>query len=252
MAFCTGKSLLVTGATGGIGKALSELAISDGYTLIIHYHTKGDEADRLISLANDHHLKAYKFQADLSKELEVENMFSFISEKVGRIQGLVNNAGTLFHKSRLEDMEYSRLKLTLETNILNYMLCCKYAIKQMSIKHGGNGGSIVNVSSAASRLGSPNEYVDYACSKGAIDSLTIGLANELCDDQIRVNCVRPGFIYTDIHSKSGDIVRVNKLQHLIPLKRGGQPFEVAEAIMWFISEKSSYSTGAFLDVAGGK
>jgi NAD(P)-dependent dehydrogenase (short-subunit alcohol dehydrogenase family) len=179
-------------------------------------------------------------------------MFDEIDAKLGVISDLVNNAGVLYHKSRLDELSIDRLHSVFNINVIGYILCSKYAIKRMSTRYGGNGGKIVNVSSAASRLGSPNEYIDYAASKGAIDSLTRGLSLELASEKIRVNAVRPGFIYTNIHSKSGDANRVDKLKELIPLKRGGTAIEVAKAIMWLLSNDSAYCTGSFIDIAGGK
>jgi NAD(P)-dependent dehydrogenase (short-subunit alcohol dehydrogenase family) len=165
---------------------------------------------------------------------------------------LVNNAGVLDRQARLEEMDATRLNRIFTTNITGCFLCAREAVRRMSKRHGGKGGAIVNVSSGAARLGSPGEYIDYAASKGAIDTLTIGLAKEVAAEGIRVNAVRPGFIYTDIHASGGEPGRVDRIKELVPMKRGGQPLEVANAILWLLSEQASYSTGAFIDVTGGK
>lgn len=172
--------------------------------------------------------------------------------KIGPVTALVNNAGILRPQMRVEEMDAERLNLMFSTNITGYFLCAREAIRRMSTRHGGAGGAIVNVSSAASRLGSPGEYVDYAASKGAVDTMTMGLARELASEGIRVNAVRPGFIYTDIHASGGEPDRVDRVRQLVPMNRGGQPEEVANAILWLLSDEASFSTGAFIDVAGGR
>ncbi len=191
-------------------------------------------------------------QADVSLESDVEKLFNTIDTQLGSVTALVNNVGILAKAMPLEDMNMQRLNKIFTTNITSYFLCSRAAIKRMSLAHGGAGGAIVNVSSAASRLGSAGEYVDYAASKGAIDTLTTGLSLEVARFGIRVNCVRPGFIYTDIHESSGDPNRVERLKAHIPMQRGGQPIEVAHAILWLLSDEASYVTGSFLDLAGGK
>jgi NAD(P)-dependent dehydrogenase (short-subunit alcohol dehydrogenase family) len=196
--------------------------------------------------------EAIAIQADVSKEDEILHLFSVIDSRFGNLHCLVNNAGILEHQMKLVDMDYARLQRMFKANILGSFLCCKEAIKRMSTKLGGKGGTIVNVSSIASRTGAPFEYIDYAATKGALDSLTIGLSKEVADEGIRVNAVRPAFIYTDIHADGGEPDRINRLKEGIPLKRGGLTEEVAEAILWLASEKSSYSTGIFIDVTGGK
>ena len=179
-------------------------------------------------------------------------MFAQIDERLGTIHALVNNAGVLLPQSRVEDLTAERINFILTTNVTGYFLCSREAIKRMSTRHGGRGGSIVNVSSAASRLGSPNEYVDYAASKGAIDTLTRGLSLELAEEGIRVNCVRPGFIHTQMHAAGGEADRVERLRDAIPMKRGGEPGEVAAAIAFLLSAEASYITGSFIDLAGGR
>ncbi|CAG8865704.1 putative oxidoreductase YgfF [Pseudomonas fluorescens] len=187
----------------------------------------------------------------MSVEREVERLFLEVDERLGRLTALVNSAGTVGQASRLESMDWQRISRVFATNVFGTVLCCKHATLRMSNKYGGAGGSIVNVSSAASRLGSAGEYVDYAASKGAVDSLTIGLAKEVAPDGIRVNAVRPGFIRTDFHALSGDPDRVEKLKSRLPMGRGGEPEEVAAAILWLLCEQSSYITGSFIDLAGG-
>jgi Dehydrogenases with different specificities (related to short-chain alcohol dehydrogenases) len=171
---------------------------------------------------------------------------------LGIVTALVNNAGILEQQMRLEDMDASRLNRIFTTNISGYFLCAREAVRRMSTRHGGAGGAIVNVSSGASRLGSPGEYVDYAASKGAIDTMTIGLAKEVAAEGIRVNAVRPAFIYTDIHASGGEARRVDRIKEFVPMRRGGQAVEVAYAILWLLSDEASYSTGTFIDVTGGK
>jgi len=190
--------------------------------------------------------------ADISQEEEVMELFRTVDERLGKISALVNNAGILEKKMRIEDMDAARLNRVFLTNITGSFLCAREAVKRMSTKNGGNGGAIVNVSSAAARLGSAGEYVDYAASKGAIDTFTRGLAQEVAEEGIRVNAVRPGVIDTDIHASGGEPGRVERIKASIPLKRGGRPEEVARAIMWLLSSESSYTTGALLEVSGGR
>jgi NAD(P)-dependent dehydrogenase (short-subunit alcohol dehydrogenase family) len=178
-------------------------------------------------------------------------MFTQVRERFGTVTALVNNAGTLEQQARLEEITVARLERVLRTNVIGSFLCAREAVRGMSTRHGGPGGAIVNVSSMAARLGSPREYIDYAASKGAIDSMTIGLAREVAAEGIRVNAVRPGLIDTDIHARGGEPGRVDRLSPAIPMKRGGRPEEVAEAILWLLSSKSGFTTGSFIDVAGG-
>jgi len=196
--------------------------------------------------------QAITVQADVSNEDEIIRLFSRVDADLGRVTHLVNNAATVAHASRVEEMSEFRLLKMMMTNVVGPMLCSKHALLRMSPRHGGKGGSIVNVSSAASRLGSAGEYVDYAASKGALDTFTIGLSKEVAGEGIRVNAVRPGFIFTDFHALSGDPFRVSKLEPGIPMGRGGAAEEVAEAIVWLLSEKASYATGTLIDLAGGR
>jgi NAD(P)-dependent dehydrogenase (short-subunit alcohol dehydrogenase family) len=179
-------------------------------------------------------------------------LFDEAARALGPLAGLVNNAGILERQARLEDMDMARLARVFAVNVIGALLCAREAVRRMSTRRGGAGGAIVNVSSLASRLGSPEEYVDYAASKGAIDTLTIGLAKEVAADGIRVNAVRPGFIYTEIHASGGEPGRVDRVKSMVPMKRGGQPEEVARAILWLLSDEASYSSGTFIDVAGGR
>ena len=191
------------------------------------------------------------FKADVSKESDVLKLFETVDRDLGVVAVLVNNAGILKKQMRLEEMSAERINAILVNNVTGYFLCCREAVKRMSTRHGGVGGVIVNVSSGAARTGSPNEYIDYAASKGAVDTLTKGLSLEVAAEKIRVNGVRPGLIYTDMHSDGGEPERIERLKSKIPMQRGGLPDEVAEAVYWLASEKSSFSTGNFLDLTGG-
>ncbi|WP_432699819.1 SDR family oxidoreductase [Kluyvera cryocrescens] len=196
--------------------------------------------------------KAFAVQADIGDEQQVEAMFNLLDKRPEPLTALVNNAGILFTQSRVEALSAERINRVLTTNVTGYFLCCREAVKRMAVPHGGAGGAIVNVSSAASRLGAPFEYVDYAASKGAVDTLTTGLALEVAAQGIRVNCVRPGLIYTEMHASGGEPGRVDRVKSMLPMQRGGQPEEVAQAIVWLLSEKASYVTGSFIELAGGK
>ena len=195
--------------------------------------------------------RAISVAADVALESDIINLFNKVDEQLGTVTALVNNAGILEPQMRVESMDAARLNRVFAANITGSFLCAREAIKRMSTLHGGSGGGIVNVSSGASRLGSPGEYVDYAASKGAIDTMTIGLAKEVANEGIRVNAVRPGVIYTDIHASGGEPNRVDRVKAFIPMKRGGQVIEVAQAILWLLSDEASYTTGSFIDVTGG-
>lgn len=245
------KVALVTGAGRGIGAATAELFAGKGYGVCINYKSNRLAAESLADKIRAAGGKCITVQADVSVESEVKAMFKIVDEELGVISILINNAGKLKSQSRLDQMSAERIEDILKNNVISYFLCCKEAVLRMSTRHGGFGGVIVNVSSKASISGSPHEYIDYAASKGAIDTLTKGLSVEVADEGIRVNCVRPGLIYTDIHGDGGEPLRVDRLKDFIPMKRGGEAHEVAETIYWLSSEKSSFSTGNFLDLAGG-
>jgi NAD(P)-dependent dehydrogenase (short-subunit alcohol dehydrogenase family) len=195
---------------------------------------------------------AVAVQADVSSEAAVIALFETVAEKLGPPTALVNNAATLEVQMRLESMDAARMHRMLATNVVGTMLCSREAVRRMSTRHGGAGGAIVNVSSGAARYGSPGEYVDYAATKGAVETFTVGLAREVAEEGIRVNGVRPGFIYTDLHATGGEPGRVDRVKSLVPMQRGGRPEEVAAAILWLVSEEASYVTGAFIDVSGGR
>ncbi|MGL5966691.1 MAG: SDR family oxidoreductase [Kluyvera sp.] len=238
---------LVTGASRGIGRATAILLAQEGYTVAVNYHQNAQAADEVVSLIKASGGKAFAVQADVGDEAQVEAMFAVLDEQPEALTALVNNAGILFTQSRVEALSAERINRVLKTNVTGYFLCCREAVKRM-----GQGGAIVNVSSAASRLGAPFEYVDYAASKGAVDTLTTGLALEVAAQGIRVNGVRPGLIYTEMHASGGEPGRVDRVKSMLPMQRGGQPEEVAQAIVWLLSEKASYVTGSFLELAGGK
>lgn len=246
------KNIVITGGSRGIGAATALAAADKGYNVCINYHTNQKAAEQVVESIRQKGGKAMAFPADVSVESQVKKLFEFIDNAFGQIHVLVNNVGILDKQMRVENMEASRFLQILTVNMMSCFLCSKEAIKRMSTKYGGAGGAIVNVSSIAARSGSPGEYVDYAASKGAMDSFTIGLAKEVAGEGIRVNAVRPAFIYTDIHTMGGEPGRVDRLKELIPMKRGGQPEEVAHAILWLASDQASYSTGTFIDITGGR
>ncbi|MEZ2601345.1 SDR family oxidoreductase [Kluyvera intermedia] len=240
---------LVTGASRGIGRATAILLAREGYTVAVNYHQNVQAADEVVNLIKASGGKAFTVQADVGDEAQVEAMFERLDQQQEPLTALVNNAGILFTQSRVEALSAERINRVLKTNVTGYFLCCREAVKRMTLPLGG---AIVNVSSAAARLGAPFEYVDYAASKGAVDTLTTGLALEVAAQGIRVNAVRPGLIYTEMHASGGEPGRVDRVKSMLPMQRGGQPEEVAQAIVWLLSEKASYVTGSFLELAGGK
>ncbi|MFT5218894.1 MAG: NAD(P)-dependent dehydrogenase (short-subunit alcohol dehydrogenase family) [Planctomycetota bacterium] len=246
------KVILITGSSRGIGAATAMLAAQKGFSLCLNYHQSKAAAEALLDKVKALGCNAISCQADIADEADILSMFDTIDSHFGRLDGLVNNAGILEAQSDLVDMDAGRWRRILEINVIGSFLCAREAIKRMSTQHGGNGGSIVNLSSRASTLGAAHEYVDYAASKGAIDSMTIGLAKEVADQGIRVNAVKPGLIYTDIHADSGEPGRVDRLKSAVPMQRGGSATEVAEAILWLLSEASSYTSASFIDVSGGR
>jgi len=245
-------NILITGASRGIGAATAKMLAASGHNVCVNYHQQKHKAEQLVAQIQQLGVAAIAVQADVSQEQEVLALFKCMDEQLGPITGLVNNAGMLLPQMPVEQMDAQRINQLLTTNVTSYFLCCREAIKRMALKHGGQGGAIVNVSSAASRLGAAGEYVDYAASKGAIDTLTIGLSKEVAREAIRVNCVRPGFIATDMHADGGEPNRIERVKNAIPMGRGGQPDEVANAIVWLLSDQASYVTGSFTDIAGGR
>ena len=246
------NAIIVTGASRGIGAATARLAAGRGFDVCVNYHRSADEAERVVRDCRASGAEALAVKADMAVEADVIRMFETVDGKLGQLSGLVNNAGILETQMRLENIDAARLSRVMAANVIGPFLCAREAVKRMSTKNGGAGGAIVNVSSVAARLGSPDEYVDYAASKGAIDAMTIGLSKEVAGQGIRVNAVRPGFIYTDIHASGGEPGRVDRVASGLPMKRGGQPEEVAAAIVWLLSKEASYVTGTFIDLAGGR
>lgn len=244
--------MIITGGGRGIGAASARLAAERGYAVCISYLRDEAAANAVVSGIRGKGGKAVAVAGDVAAEADVLRLFETSDRELGPLTALVNNAGIVVTRSRVEAMSADRLKLMFMTNVLGPFLCAREAIKRMSTKHGGKGGAIVNVSSGAARLGSPGEWVDYAASKGAIDTMTLGLAKELADENIRVNCVRPGFVNTGIHAGAGEPNRIERLRDSIPMKRGGEPEEVARAVLWLLGPEASYSTGAILDVTGGR
>lgn len=244
--------LLITGASRGIGAATARLAGQRGYAVCVNYRERADAARRVVADIVAAGARAVAVQADISIDHEVRRLFETCDRELGPLTGLVNNAGILEAQMRVDAMDAGRIGRVFATNVTGAFLCAREAVRRMSSRYDGRGGAIVNVSSGASRLGSPGEYVDYAASKGALDTLTIGLAREVAEEGIRVNAVRAGFIETDIHASGGDPHRIERVKHLVPLQRGGTAPEVAAAILWLLSDEASYTTGAFIDVTGGK
>lgn len=244
--------IIVTGAARGIGAATARLAACRGYRVCVNYRVNEQAAAAVVADIAERGGDAVAVQADTSRAADVERLFADVDARLGTLSALVNNVGVLGPQCRVDQLDEDRLRTVLMTNVAGHLLCAKQAVLRMSTAHGGTGGGIVNVSSAASRLGSPGEYVDYAATKGAVDTLTTGLAREVAGEGIRVNAVRPGFIHTDIHASGGDPDRVDRLRNTLPMKRGGRPEEVAEAILWLLSDQASYVTGSFIDLAGGR
>ncbi|WP_312936728.1 SDR family oxidoreductase [Stutzerimonas nitrititolerans] len=246
------RVMLITGASRGIGAATARLAAAEGYALCLNFHHRADAAQQLLEELKSTGTQAIAVAADVADETQVARLFATIDEQFGRLDVLVNNAGMLERQMRLDEMDAARLMRVFAVNVTGSFLCAREAVKRMSTRHGGKGGSIVNVSSIAAKLGAPNEYIDYAAAKGAIDSMTLGLAKEVAAEGIRVNAVRPGVIRTEIHASGGEPGRVERVKASVPMGRGGEAEEVAEAILWLAGEKASYTSGALLDVSGGR
>lgn len=244
--------LLITGASRGIGAATALSAATAGYVVAVNYAHNSLAADEVVRKIRAQGGSAMAVQADVAQEEQVLAMFAKIDAKLGRITALVNNAGVVDRASRVDAMDVARLRRMLDTNVLGSFVCAREAVRRMSTLYGGTGGAIVNVSSAASRIGSPGQYVDYAASKGAIDTFTLGLSKEVASEGIRVNAVRPGIIDTEIHASGGQPERAQMLASQIPMQRPGTAQEVAHAILWLLSDASGYCTGTILDVAGGR
>jgi NAD(P)-dependent dehydrogenase (short-subunit alcohol dehydrogenase family) len=246
------RVLIVTGGGRGIGAATATLAAERGYSICINYRQNRAAAEAVAATIEATGARAVAVAADVSLEADVGRLFATCDDVLGSVDALVNNAGILETQMRVEGIDAARLQRIFATNVIGTFLCAREAVRRMSTRNGGNGGAIVNVSSGAARLGGPGEYVDYAASKGAIDTFTIGLAKEVAEEGIRVNGVRPGFIYTDIHASGGEPGRVDRVKTLVPMKRGGTVAEVASAILWLLSDEASYTTGTFIDVTGGR
>ena len=246
------KVLLVTGGSRGIGAATCLLAARQGWAVAVNYTAHSLAADEVVRTIRASGGRAMAVQADVADEAQVLRMFEQVDAKLGRLSGLVNNAGVVDVSARVEDMSVARWRRMFDINVIGSLICAREAVRRMSTRHGGAGGSIVNLSSAAARLGAPGQYVDYAAAKGAIDAFTIGLAKEVGADGIRVNAVRPGLIDTDIHASGGLPHRVKDLQHQVPMQRGGSAQEVAEAIVWLLGEGASYTTMSLIEVSGGR
>lgn len=244
--------MIVTGASRGIGAATARLAGERGYAVCVNYRKDADSAAAVVDDIEKAGGKALAVAGDMSSEKDILNLFETTDAKLGRLTVLVNNAGVIDVQSRVEDYTLERLQRMFSLNITGAFLCAREAVRRMSTKRGGAGGTIVNVSSVAARLGGPNEYVDYAASKGAIDTMTIGLAKEVAAEGVRVNAVRPGLIYTDIHASGGEPGRVDRLKNGVPMQRGGTAEEVARVILWLASDDASYTTGSLVESSGGR
>ena len=244
--------VIITGASRGIGAATAQLAAQRGYAVCVNYRTNRRAADQVVAAIEAGGARAIAVGADVSIETDVVKLFETCDRTLGSVTALVNNAGVLETQMRVEHMDAARLSRVFATNVIGAFSCAREAVRRMSSRNGGTGGAIVNVSSGAARLGSPGEYVDYAASKGAIDTLTIGLAAEVAAEGIRVNAVRAGYIYTEMHASGGEPNRVDRLKQFVPMRRGGTAAEVAHAVLWLLSDEASFTTGAFIDVTGGK
>jgi NAD(P)-dependent dehydrogenase (short-subunit alcohol dehydrogenase family) len=244
--------ILITGGSRGVGAATARLAAERGYDVAISYLSNEVAARAVVADVEAAGRRALAVRADSADPVQITQMFDAIDLEFGRVDVLVNNAAMIAKQSRLEEIDFERMQRLFTVNSIGPMLCAQQAAKRMSYRHNGQGGVVINISSASARLGSPNEYVDYASSKGALETFTIGFAKEVAREGIRVNCVRPGHIYTEMHASGGEPERVDRVKDTIPMGRGGQPEEVARAILWLASTEASFSTGTFLDVTGGK
>ena len=244
--------VLITGGSRGIGAATARLAAERGYAVALTYLERASAAHSLAAEIAAAGGTALAMQADIGIEADVLRVFRDIDARLGTVNALVNNAGVLERQMRLDQMDVRRWTRVLTTNVIGSFLCAREAVRRMSSKHGGHGGAIVNLSSMASVIGGASEYIDYAASKGAVDSMTVGLAREVAGEGVRVNCVRPGPIHTEIHASGGEPGRIDRIKTTIPMGRGGYPEEVARTILWLLSDEASYITGAIVDVSGGR
>ncbi|MEO5326480.1 SDR family oxidoreductase [Mesorhizobium sp. CC13] len=247
-----GKVLLVTGGSRGIGAAICRLAVAAGYRVALNYAANEAAAKALVAELEAAGGEAIAIKGDVGSEADVLSMFGEVDRTFGRLDAFVNNAGVVDMKARVDEMSAARIERMMRINVVGSILCAREAVRRMSSLHGGAGGAIVNISSAAATLGSPGEYVDYAASKGAIDTFTIGLAREVATEGVRVNAVRPGIIDTEIHASGGQPDRIAAIRGLVPMKREGQAQEVAQAVIWLLSDAASYTTGSILNVSGGR
>ena len=246
------KVTIITGAGRGIGADTAKLAARRGHSVCVNYCNDRSSAEMVCNEITQAGGKAISVRADISRESDVISLFDLTEQAFGKVNGLVNNAGILLQQMPLRDMTAERVNKVFSINVTGSLLCAREAVRRMSVSSGGQGGAIVNLSSLAAKLGAPDEYIDYAASKGAIDTMTVGLAKEVAYESIRVNAVRPGIIKTDIHASGGEPDRITRVAPSIPLKRAGETHEVANAILWLLSDEASYVTGALLDVAGGR
>jgi NAD(P)-dependent dehydrogenase (short-subunit alcohol dehydrogenase family) len=244
--------ILITGGSRGVGAATARLAATRGYDVAVSYVSNEAAALTVVADVEAIGRRALSVRADSGDPEQVAQLFATIDQEFGRIDVLVNNSAVLARQSRMEELTFERMQRIFTVNAIGPILCSQHAVKRMSHRHNGRGGAVINISSASARLGSPGEYVDYAASKGALETFTTGFAKEVARDGIRVNCIRPGHIYTDMHASGGEPGRVDRLKDSIPMGRGGQPEEVARAILWLASAEASFVTGTFLDVTGGK
>lgn len=244
--------VLITGGSRGIGAATARLAAARGYAVAFTYLERAETALAVVADIESSGGSALALQADVSIESDVLRVYAGVDARLGTLTALVNNAGVLERQMRLDEMDVGRWTRVLTTNVVGSFVCAREAVRRMSTTHGGRGGAIVNVSSMASVIGGAHEYIDYAASKGAVDSMTIGLAREIATEGVRVNCVRPGPVHTEIHASGGEPGRIDRISKAIPMQRGGEPEEVAATILWLLSDEASYITGAIVDVSGGR
>ncbi len=247
-----GKALLVTGGSRGIGAAVCRLAAKAGYRVAVNYASNEAAAVALVAEIQADGGEAFSVKGDVGNEADVLAMFAAVDRTFGGLDAFVNNAGVVDRKARVDEMSVERLERMMRINVVGSILCAREAVRRMSTLRGGRGGSIVNLSSAAATLGSPGEYVDYAASKGAIDTFTVGLAREVANEGVRVNAVRPGIIDTEIHASGGQPGRVAAIRDTVPMKREGKAEEVAHAVLWLLSDEASYTTGSIVNVSGGR